>query len=80
MSQQMEWEAREPEPGEEAKAVPPIPVEAAEGDALDQARPWAGEDDSEVPEAVQLPADAAEADALDQAMPVVGGPGDDDWR
>lgn len=80
MSQQVQWEAGEREPGGEALVAPVIPIEAAEADVLEQVRPWAGEDDSEVPETVELPPDAAEADALDQAMTVVGGPDEEDRR
>lgn len=80
MTEQTQWEAGEPEPVDEAGVLPVMPAEASEADALDQARPWGGEGDSEVPEVIELPPDAPEADALDQAMPVVGGPEDDDRR
>lgn len=54
----------------EGHAVPEveIPPDAPESDVLDQARPWAPEEEEDLP--ASIPADAPEADALEQARTV----------
>lgn len=54
-----------------------VPPDAPEADALEQALPWASEDqDEELP--ASLPEDAAEGDALDQARKVELGDDDEE--
>lgn len=55
-------------PEESGTAPIEVPPDAPEADALEQARPWAGDDENDLPGS--LPEDAAEGDALDQERKV----------
>ncbi|MGH2747721.1 MAG: hypothetical protein ACRDKB_07340 [Actinomycetota bacterium] len=45
-----------------------LPIDAPEGDAAEQSRSWA-EDDQDRPSRPSIPPDAPEADVLDQSRP-----------